>query len=263
MKDVDIIFVDIDWTIFNHSEVPSFFDMESIDALKEAQKQGVLVFLCTARPYHSVKRIKLLDIFKPDGMILANGGLAFYGDEVIYETRMDPKDFEKICEIALSVGANVEGIRRYDSFLIKPVDKAVIELYKTFPEDFPKVEDYHNQEVYGMSLFAYKDLDEKILPQIPKNYYYFRYHDYGVDAAEIPHVKGDTIKIVLDKLHISRDRAMAIGDDLADISMFEQVKYGVAMGNGKDEVIEAATHVTASVSDHGVKKIIESHVLKK
>lgn len=112
-------------------------------------------------------------------------------------------------------------------------------------------------------MFAYKDLDEQILPQIPKSYYYFRYHDYGVDAAEIPHIKGDTIKIVLDKLHISRDRAMAIGDDLADISMFEQVKYGVAMANGKDEVIEAATHVTASVSDHGVKKIIESHVLKK
>lgn len=126
MKDIDIIFVDIDCTLLNHSTRPPVFDFESIDALKEAQQQGVLVFLCTARPYHSVKRIGLFDLFSPDGMILANGGLALYGDKVLYETRMDPKDFEKICEVALSVGANVEGIRRYDSFLIKPVDKAVI-----------------------------------------------------------------------------------------------------------------------------------------
>ncbi len=123
--------------------------------------------------------------------------------------------------------------------------------------------DYHNQEVIGATLFAYKDLDDIIIPKIPKMLYYFRYHDYGVDTAATPHIKGDTIKIVLDKLNISKERAMAIGDDLADISMFEQVKYGVAMDNGRDEVKEAATHVTASISDHGVKKIIESHVLKK
>lgn len=263
MKDIDIVFVDIDCTLLNHSTRPPVYDFDSISALKEAQSQGVLVFLCTARPYHSVKRIGLFDLFKPDGMILANGGLALYGDKVLYETAMDPKDFEKFCEVALSVGANVEGIRRYDSFLILPPDKAVDALFETYPEDYPPVMDYHNQEVIGATLFAYKDLDDVIIPKIPKMLYYFRYHDYGVDTAATPHIKGDTVKIVLDKLGISKERAMAIGDDLADISMFEQVKYCVAMDNGRDEVKEAATHVTASISDHGVKKIIESHVLKK
>ena len=38
MDDIKIIFVDIDWTILNHSSFPSAYDFESIDALKEAQK---------------------------------------------------------------------------------------------------------------------------------------------------------------------------------------------------------------------------------
>ncbi len=107
MKDIDIVFVDIDCTLLNHSTRPPVYDFDSISALKEAQSQGVLVFLCTARPYHSVKRIGLFDLFQPDGMILANGGLALYGDKVLYETAMDPKDFEKFCEVALSVGARL------------------------------------------------------------------------------------------------------------------------------------------------------------
>ena len=72
---IDIIFVDIDWTILDHSLSPKVFDLESIDALKKAQAQGVKVFLCSARPYHSVSQIGLYDIFTPDGSILCNGGL--------------------------------------------------------------------------------------------------------------------------------------------------------------------------------------------
>ena len=257
MEDIKIIFVDIDWTIFDHSKRPSRFDKGSIRELKKVQKKGVKVFLCTARPYHSVDQIKLLKLFTPDGMIVANGGLIIYQNEIMYASYMDKKEFEYFCELALSYGANVEGIRPYDCFLIKEKDKAVDELFATYPEEVPPVEDYHNQEVIGCGLFAYKDLDEFIIPKLPKDFYYFRYHDYGVDVASIPHIKGEAIKIVLDKLNISRDNAMAIGDDIADISMFEQVKYGVAMGNAKKETIEASTHITDTVTHHGVKKILK------
>lgn len=262
MSDIKIIFVDIDWTIFDHSSFPSVYDYESIEALKEAQARGVKVFINTARPYHSVEQIKLLDIFKPDGMVLCNGGLVINNDEVLYASYVDTKDFEKICDLAVKNGLNLEGIRLFDCFIIKEIDEAGKALFTTYPEDVPPVEDYHGQRVIGICLFAPEQYDEEFLKNLPKNFFYFRYHEFGVDIAPKPHDKGDAIKIVLDKLNISKDHAMAIGDDDVDISMFNNVHYGVAMGNGKQEVIDSATHVAKHIKDHGVKGILEDLVLK-
>ena len=43
--------------------------------------------------------------------------------------------------------------------------------------------------------------------------YYFRYHDYGVDIATIPHIKGIGVNNVLKLLKISKRKAMAIMSD--------------------------------------------------
>lgn len=261
MSKIDIVFVDIDCTLLNWSTRPPFFDIDSINSLKEAQKKGVLIFFCTARPYHSVKEIKILDIFTPDGMILANGGFVLYKDKILYETIMEKEVFERLCDLAIKLNVNVEGVRRYDCFFIAEEDEAVKQLFNTYPENIPAIEDYHNQDVIGLTLFAQKDLDEKFMSIMPKDSYYFRYHDYGVDVCTVPHVKGEGIKVVLKELDISKNRAMAIGDDLADISMFEEVKYGVAMANGKEEVIKAAKIKAPSIDESGVKYVIEKYVL--
>lgn len=262
MSDIKIIFVDIDWTIFNHSSFPSFYDYESIDALKEAQRRGVKIFINTARPYHSVEQIKLFDLIKPDGMILSNGGVVIYNNEVLYSSDIKPEYFETICEVAKKHNLNLEGVRIYDCFMIKEIDDATKALFATYPENIPQIEDFHQQNTIGINLFASKEYDEEFLKVLPKDYVYFRYHDFGVDIAPSPHDKGEAIKIVLDKLNISKDHAMAIGDDIVDISMFNQVKYGVAMSNGKIEAINSAKYLAKHIDEHGVKLIIEDLVLK-
>ncbi len=261
-NDIKIIFVDIDWTIFNHSSLPSFYDLESIDALKKAQKQGVKVFINTARPYHSVEQIRLQELFIPDGMILCNGGLILYEDNVLYSSDIAVEDFERLSKLALDNGLNLQGIRLRDSFMIAEENEAVKSLFTTFPEDMPGVEDYHGQKTVGICLFAPKEYDELFKNNIPKDYVYFRYHDYGVDIAPGPHDKGEAIKIVLNSLNISKDFAMAIGDDIVDIAMFKQVKYGIAMGNGHEDVLKNAHHITSHINEHGVKRVIEEFVLK-
>jgi Cof subfamily protein (haloacid dehalogenase superfamily) len=61
-------------------------------------------------------------------------------------------------------------------------------------------------------------------------------------------------------LDIPRNRVIAIGDGRNDISMFEWANEGggfsFAMGQGPDEVKQAATVVTASVEEHGVAKVL-------
>ena len=107
MSNIKIIFTDIDCTIFDHSVKPSRFDYQSIKYLKKLQKKGILVFFCTARPYHSVKRIHILDLIKPDGMIVANGGLILLHDQIIYGPYMDQIEFIELCELANKYNGNV------------------------------------------------------------------------------------------------------------------------------------------------------------
>ena len=257
-NDIQIVFVDIDWTLLNHHYKPGRYDQKSIRKLAKIQKKGIKVFICTARPYHSVEQIKFLDYFTPDGEIYANGGLIIINNEIIYKSVMKPEDFKTLCDIVDKYKTNMEGIRTYDAFLVNNNMEDVKELFKTYPEAIPPVITDNKDDVLGCSLFAYKDLDKQIKKELPKGISYFRYHDYGVDISPVPHIKGNAIKIVLEKLNISKDHAMAIGDDEGDISMFENVKYGVAMGNAKDIVKESALIVTKDIDHHGVY-----HILKK
>jgi len=61
-------------------------------------------------------------------------------------------------------------------------------------------------------------------------------------------------------LDIPRDRVIVIGDGRNDISMFEWANAGggfsFAMGQGPDEVKEAASMVTSSVEDDGVARVL-------
>ena len=50
---------------------------------------------------------------------------------------------------------------------------------------------------------------------------------------------------------------MAFGDGENDIAMLEYVGIGVAMGNGKEAVKEAADYVTDTVENHGIEKALK------
>ncbi len=61
----------------------------------------------------------------------------------------------------------------------------------------------------------------------------------------------------LDQNGIDRSETMAFGDGENDIAMLEYVGIGVAMGNGKEAVKEAADYVTDTVEDHGIEKALK------
>ena len=255
MKDkIKIIFVDIDWTLLDHSNELHEYDYASIEALKEAQKKGVKVFLCTARNYDTVEQTGLFKMFTPDGMALANGGLVYNGDEVIKEIVFSKEKFEKVCEVALENNLNIEAGERRHLFLIKEADKNVEILYNVFIADIPPVEDYHNRHIITVMLVATPEHDEKVKAALPEGISYYRFCDYGVDIVEEEHNKGDAVRFVLDYLGIKKEEAMAFGDDDADIDMFKEVGYPVSMGNAKSHVKPHSIDVTSNVWESGVKK---------
>ena len=92
-KDYKIAFIDIDWTILNH-ENGHYFDMESIDAIKKAQEEGLLIYFCTARTYASITFTGLFDLIKPNGIICTNGNVMFIEDN-LFEALIIPESIVK------------------------------------------------------------------------------------------------------------------------------------------------------------------------
>ena len=64
--------------------------------------------------------------------------------------------------------------------------------------------------------------------------------------------KGAGIKLLLDRLGLSADNAIGIGDSYNDAEMFEVCGTAIAMGNADPEVKRLADKTTSTVSEDGV-----------
>lgn len=72
--------------------------------------------------------------------------------------------------------------------------------------------------------------------------------------------KGNAIEFIANSLNIPLDDVMAIGDNFNDISMFEKVKYSVAMGNAEEDVKKVCKFITLENDDNGVAHAINEHL---
>jgi len=259
-SDIKIIFVDIDWTILNH-EIRDF-DYESIEALKRAQEKGIIVSLCTARPYDSVLGTGLLDIFTPDAIVCTNGAVVFYRDKLIYENCFSIEEVNKVIEVANKYNLVVEFSSAKERWFNKEKDINVERYFSIFYEKFPPIRPYSNENITALLLFAPVELDEKLYVDFGNEFNLFRFFETAIDVHTKPILKSQGINALLDYLNIDKNNAMGIGDDDGDIPMFEAVKYSVVMGNGKETAKEKACFLTKSINEHGVKAaLVELEVI--
>lgn len=64
--------------------------------------------------------------------------------------------------------------------------------------------------------------------------------------------KGKALDLVLERLGIHETEVMAIGDDLADLTLFSRARIKVAMGNARPEVQKQASAIAPSNDAEGV-----------
>lgn len=251
-KNIKIIFVDIDWTILNHHIHD--WDYESLDALKKCQEKGIMVFLCTARPFDSIVHTGILDLFAPDGVIATNGGVAFYKDEILYSNEIPVDIVEKVKNVAKTHDLVVEISTDRGRYFTAPQNKWVDEYFKSYAETIPPVNAEQSGNISAMLLFAPEFMDEQLIKELPDEIRYYRFDLYGVDLCYFSNTKGEAINRVLNHLKLDKKVAMGIGDDYGDIPMFEAVGTSLALGNGKEEVKQKATYITDTIDNHGVAR---------
>ena len=248
-SNIKIIFTDLDWTLFDHNQLK--YIESGLEALKEARENGVKVIICTARCYSSMTRVDAFNMIPHDGYICSGGGVAKASDTYVYRHSLDSelvktliKEFDKRDMVSQIICYN-------QAFLTKEENEISKIYYDNWLEYRPGVKEYNDEEVTSILLFA-KEGEEKFLEKYPVTT--FRFFEYGLDIIPCPYTKSEGVKAVLDFYGYSKEEACAIGDDIADIEMFNEVKYSIAMGNGKDEAKKAAYLVTDRIELDGLKK---------
>lgn len=256
-KDIKIIFVDIDWTLLDHKN--HCFDHKSIRALNKARRRGYKVFICTARPYHSVKQINIFKYIKVDGCVYASGAMVTVNNKTIYKNVIPLDILYGVCEAVERNNLTMECTLEDDRFLIAPEDEYVHSCFASYFEEMPDVRDYHDNEVVSLLLFAPRNIENKLKREMPKGVNFERFHECGVDVYYKKHDKSDGVKKVLEHYGFTKEEAMSIGDDYGDIPMFNNTGISVCMNNGKQEAKKEATFVTKDVWDHGVYHALKQY----
>jgi len=253
MKPIQAAFFDIDNTLYdwkNREWTPS-----GIAAVKAIKKKGIKVFICSARPYQSIKEFGVFDMgIKWDGYVASAGGIAFAKGKYLLKTLMDVDDVRCLIKVARKNHLTMEIVTPKTRYLIAKGNTFLENYYGTYSDSTPPVRRYRGGEVTGALLFAPEQYDELFQKELP-NLVYYRFHETGVDVMPEEHLKGEGIQAILDAYGLTREEAVSFGDDLQDISM-NQASFLVCMGNGRDEVKKEADLVTDEIWNDGVKNAL-------
>ena len=269
---VDLIALDLDNTLFDHSRQVSEANRE---AIKRAREAGIVVTVCTARMHPAaLMEAKKADI-DDEPLVVCNGGYIYHQGKVLYANPMTRVQMQHMCGILDSLEA---------SYYISTVREAVTNDYTVCGAYYSF---WHVDETGydALPLITYQS-GKRIVPAVgdgglrltvvsedPEVLSRVREALQAVQGVEVfdswynnvevmaPGGKGLGITRLCEILDIDPARAMAIGDSDSDISMLKAVGHPVAVGNASDALKAAARHITRDCTDDGVAHAIDAIAL--
>lgn len=257
MINYKILFLDIDGTILTPDDT---IQDSTKQAVAQLQQKGLEVFLATGRPLHEIANIgEELNI---NSFIGYNGAFAIYKGETIFRETMNKDTVKHFLAIAKSHGHEAvlyTSDKNAFTSLEAPITKEFMKKFHLYKND-TITDDILNQ-VLGITLInlsenehvLYEEDAEIHLSQV--NIEGFR-HSYDVIRDTVN--KGLAVQMILERLGIPKESAIAFGDGMNDKEMLSYVGEGFAMGNAHPNLFPYAKHTTTSVTESGIYNGLKS-----
>ncbi len=277
-----LIAIDMDGTLLNNKNEIS---KENIKAIRFAQEQGIEVVIATGRAYFDA-----ISICKKAGIhtdLISDNGAVVHSKEgkKLASIPMEKKDvnqivkwleenafyYEVFTEKAIYTSVKTREILRKEIDFLGNIhndfDRGILEqaMEKQFGQiGFIFVENYKaimekEEEFYNISGFSFDEEKRKLGMKTFKDLTQlsvFSSLDHNFEIVNKEASKGNALKMLGKKLHISLDESVAIGDNYNDVSMFKKAKYSVAMENAKEDIKKMCTFTTKSNNENGVAHAI-------
>lgn len=280
MVDKKIIFLDVDGTLCNDD---GFVPESAATAVKEARKNGHLVYLCTGRSKAEIYDY-IMDIGF-DGIIGAGGGFVEIGGEILYHKKVSEDNVRHLVdyfnEYKVDFYIESNGGLYSSKNLIPKLERIIYGDVINDPEAKYKKENTPNHFIEGLIVgqdlyrndvnkACFLEPEEITFEQIKEEFngefevIHCTVPAFGEDSGElgVPDVhKATAIEILLKHLNIDVKNTIAIGDGLNDIEMFEFCELGIAMGNAKPGLKEISDEITDTHDEGGIYNSFKKHGL--
>lgn len=265
-----LLVLDVDGTLLNkNNEISS----RTQAALLKVQQMGVHIVLASGRPTGGVIPIaNALELNHYGGFVLSyNGGQIFnmQTGELLFEKRIDPKMLGYLDKKAKKNNFAIFTYQKDRIITDQPDNKyirqeaALNNMRIVGVDNFPEAIDFapckcvlasdNEAELIGLENHWKKRLAGVLEV--------FRTEDYFLEVVPRFIDKGNTLAVLMEKLGITTEEVIAIGDGVADVSMLQLAGTSIAMGNARDSVKACADITTLPNHMDGVAVAVEKAIL--
>ena len=248
MKDIKIVFFDIDGTLFKlHTNEMS---EKTLETLQKLRAKEIKICVATGRSPMGLPQFEGIEF---DAYLTYNGSYCYTKDATIFSNSIPRADVDQVLEnaakmnrpvtVALKSEMSSNGLDE-DLVSYMAVENLKLEVSDNFDEA-------SQDEVYQVMLACCPDEYPLIMENV-KNAKIATWWDRAIDIIPANGGKGMGIKSMLEYFGFDKSEALAFGDGNNDIEMLEAVGLGVAMGNASENLKSIAYDVCGDVSEDGI-----------
>ncbi|HGV3502200.1 TPA: sugar-phosphatase [Providencia stuartii] len=266
---IKLVAIDLDGTLLNpqHQISPAVKD-----AVIQASQKGVYVVLASGRPFSGITPyLKELGLNTANNYCISNNGSVIHqasdGSHLV-EVPLDFDDFQYFEELARNVGIHMHALADNTMFTANRhiSHYTVMDAYLT---NTPLVYCPVNEMDTSLAFTKFMMIDhpetlETGISYIPENvfdnYALTRTSPYFLEISNKAANKGAALQIICEKLGLTPDKVMSIGDQNNDIQMLQYASVSVAMENAAEPIRRMAKFVTTTNEEDGVAIAINKFI---
>lgn len=279
MKDIKLVALDLDGTLFDNS---SHISERNLTAIRSITDKGIHVVISTGRPFEGIP----FDQIKGTGInyaITANGSGIYEisTGKCLYENAMDEELVTPILNFLLTrdihmdafIGGKgytpVQCVETAQKLTVPSSIKNYIITTRTRLDNILQFIHENQLKVQKMTLNFYPAADGTLIDRETVRKFLVSnpsittvcggYNNLEFTRADAN--KGVGLRKLAEILDVNPDATMAIGDTENDLAIIEAAGIGVAMGNATDAVKARADYVTTTNTKDGVAAAIEHFIL--
>lgn len=258
---IKAIFFDLDGTIISFKT--GIYSPAIKHAFNALQSKGILLFAATGRSPYELKITRMIDGLQFDAIVSMNGQYCYNDNETILSRTFDKKILAQILEQIKQTPFPCATIEK-DAIYISEINEYVKAAQAAVNTPTPRlgtIFDALNREVLMITVYVPKNEESALLNAI-ENVSVARWHEYAIDIVPEGCGKCAGIEAVLQKYSLSWEDVMAFGDGENDYEMLKKAKYGIAMGNSSNMLLNGDFYITEDVDNEGVISALQHfHIL--